>query len=140
MKPWVKNSLLLLIGFLAGVAATGITLRFCFHPHHPAGAADADRILKRLDSKLGLTADQRDKVAALLNQELPKGDALRQETDGKFKALRESFRAQMRALLNPDQIKKYDEMVAQSDARMRKQDQFFGCGPAPVSMEPVTGR
>ena len=140
MKPWLKSSLLLLIGFLAGVAATGITLRFCFHPHHPPGVADADRILKHLDSKLGFTADQKDKVAALLKEELPKGDALRQETDGKFKALRESFRAQLRALLNPDQVKKYDGMVAQADARMRKQDKFLGCGPAPVSMEPVTGR
>ncbi len=140
MKPWVKNSLLLLIGFLAGVAATGIALRFCFHPHHPPGAADADRILKRLDSKLGLTADQKDKVTTLLKEELPKADALRQETDGKFKAMRESLRAQLRALLNPDQVKKYDEMVAQSDARMHKQDRLFGPGPAPVSMEPVTGR
>lgn len=140
MNPWLRNSLLVLIGFLIGVAATGIAFRLCFHPHKPPTAADSDRILNRLDSKLGLTADQKDKVALLLKEQLPKADALRHETDGKLKDLRQSFRAKMRALLNPDQVQKYDAMVAQADERMRKQDQFFGCAPAPVSMEAVTGR
>lgn len=138
MKPWLKTTFLILISFLVGVAATGVAFRLCFHPHHPPGSADADRILKHLDSKLAFTAEQKDKVGLLLKQELPKADALRQEGEQKFKALRESFRSQLRALLNADQVKKYDEMVAQSDQRMRKQEQFFGC--APVSMEPVTGR
>lgn len=140
MKPWLKTTFIILISFLAGVATTGLAFRFCFRPHHPPGAADTDRILKHLDSKLGFTAEQKEKVALLLKQELPKADALRQEGDQKFKALRESFHSQLRALLNADQAKKYDEMVVQADQRMRKQAQFFGCGPAPVSMEPVTGR
>src|SRR5690349_11828017 len=115
MKPWLKNSILILIGFLVGVAATGAAFRLCFHPHHPPGAADADRVLKRLDSKLGFTPDQREKVAQLLKQELPKADALRKEGDAKFQALRDAFRSQLRPLLSPDQLKKFNEMAAKWD-------------------------
>jgi hypothetical protein len=138
MKPWLKTFLTFLIGFLLGVAATGLAFRFCFHPH-PPGGADADRVLKRLDSKLGFTADQKEKVAALLKQELPKADALRQEADGKFQALRESFRDQLRPLLNPDQLKKFNDMTAQWDKRQKENSRFLGCG-APVSTDAVTGR
>ncbi len=129
MKPWLKNSILILIGFLVGVAATGVAFRLCFHPHHPPGAADADRVLNRLDSNLGFTADQRDKVAQLLKQELPKADALRKEGDVKFQALRDSFRSQLHALLTPDQVKKFDEMTAKWDQHNKP-----GCS------DPVTGR
>ncbi len=139
MASWLKTSLTLLIGFLLGVAATGIVLHHFFRPHHPPGIADADRVLKHLDSKLGLSADQKEKVAALLKQELPKADALRDEGDKKFRALRESFNAQLRPLLNPDQQKKYDDMVAQWEKRQKEEGHPLACGGA-VSMEAVTGR
>lgn len=139
MKPWLKSTITLLVGFLLGAAATGLVLHQIFPPHHPPGAADADRVLKRLDSKLGFTADQKEKVALLLKQELPKADVLRKEGDEKFQALRNSFNSQLRLLLTPDQQKKYDDMVAQWEQRRRKQQMIFGCG-APVSVEPVTGR
>lgn len=139
MKPWLKTTITLLVGFLLGAAATGLVLHQFFRPHHPPGAADADRMLKHLDSKLGFTADQREKVALLLKQELPKADALRSESDGKFQALRQSFNSQLRLLLNPDQQKKYDDMVAQWEEHRRKQQMIFGCA-APVSTEPVTGK
>ena len=129
MKPWIKNSIPILIGFLVGVAATSAAFRLCFHPHHPPGAADADRVLKRLDSKLNFTADQRDKVAQLLKQELPKADALRKEGDVKFQALRNSFRTQLRTLLTPEQSKKFDDMTAKWDQHNKP-----GCS------DPVTGR
>lgn len=139
MKPWIKTTIILLVGFLLGAAAAGFAFHQFFKPHHPPGAADADRVLNHLDSKLGFTDDQKQKVALLLKQELPKADALRSEGDAKFQALRDSFNSQLRLLLNPDQQKKYADMVAKWEERRRKEQKFFGCG-APVSMEPVTGR
>jgi len=125
MKPWLKTTFIFLIGFFLGVAATGLIFPRVFHPHHPPGAADADRILKRLSSELGLTADQKEKVSALLKQELPKADALRAEGDAKFKALRESFNTQLRAILDPEQIKKHDALMA----KWAKRDKEPNCGP-----------
>lgn len=140
MKPWIKTVCVFFIGLLMGVAATCLVFRLCFHPHHPPGAADAGRILKHLDSKLGLTADQKEKVSLLLNQELPKADNLRMEGDKKFKALRTSFHAQLRALLDPDQQKKLDEMQAKWENRLKQEGHGIDSGGTSVSMAPATGK
>jgi hypothetical protein len=136
MQPWMKTTALLLIGALLGVAGTSLVFHRYGRPHHP-GAADTDRILKHLSSKLDLTADQKEKTATLLKLELPKADALREEGDKKFKALRESFNTQFRPLLNTDQQKKYDEMVAQHQKREAQGDHPFGCsGPSMANPGP----
>ena len=139
MKPWIKTLLILLIGFLLGVTATVLVIHQFFRPHPPPGVADADRILKRLSSRYDLTADQQEKVAALLKQELPKTEALRKEGDQKFKALRDSFNVQLRALLNPDQQKKLDDMLAKWEQKQKERSRFFGCDDGPVSAAAVTG-
>ncbi len=139
MKSWIKTSLTLLIGFLLGVTATGIVIHHFFGPHHPPGIVDADRILKRLVSRYDLTEDQKGKVSVLLKQELPKTDALRKEGDEKFKALRDSFNSQLRALLTPDQQKKLDDMVAKWEQKQKERSHFFGCDNGPVSASAVTG-
>src|ERR1039458_5880086 len=130
MKPWIKISLTLLIGFLLGVTATGLAIHHYFHPHHPPGIQDADRILKRLSSRYDLTEDQKAKVEALLKQELPKTEALRNEGDAKFKSLRDSFDSQLRALFNLDQQKKLDEMVAKWEQRQKTESRFLEIGRA----------
>ncbi|HEY5040016.1 MAG TPA: hypothetical protein VIJ93_13190 [bacterium] len=133
MKPWLKTTILLLIGFLLGIAAAGLAVPRFFHPHQHSGLADANRILKKLSSKLVLNDGQKEKVALLLKQELPKRDALCKEGDTKFDALRASFNAQLRTILNPDQQKKLDDMVAQWEKREKKEDHSFGLGSGPVS-------
>ena len=135
MKPWMKTCVTLLIGFLVGIAATAITLRFCAHPpHHPPGMADEDRILKHLTSKLGLTDDQKTKVKALLDTTLPKTDALHNEEDLKLHELRDSFNSQLRPLLTPDQQLKFDLMVAKWEKREKDQN-----GAPPSGTPPPTG-
>lgn len=131
MQPWMKTTALLLIGALLGVAVTSLAFYHFCRPHHPPGAGDTERILSNLSSKLALTADQKDKVAVLLKEELPKTDALRADTDQKFKTLRESFHAKLLPLLNADQQKKFNDMVAQRQKHDAMMDHSFGCsGPA----------
>jgi hypothetical protein len=138
MKPWLKTTFIFLIGFFLGVAATGLIFPRVFHPHHPPGAADADRILKHLSSELGLTADQKEKVSALLKQELPKADALRAEGDARFKALRESFNTQLRTILDPEQLKKHDAMLAKWAKRSKDPNCLPGMMGTPNPVSPVT--
>jgi hypothetical protein len=138
MAPWLKTTLTLLIGFLLGITATGLACHIFFPPHHPPGLADSDRILKRLDSKLSFTTDQREKVDTLLKQVLPQADNLRKDTDMKFHAIWLSFRSQLRPLLNPDQVQKYNDMVAKWDQHEKEEQARIGS--APVSTEAVTGR
>ena len=110
MRPWIQYAALFSFGFLSGVIATGLALRNSAPtppPHSP------DEVLDRLSSKLHLTDDQRDKVSNLISQELPKGQALHQETHLKFRALRVSFDDQLRLILDPQQRQTLDHMESQ---------------------------
>lgn len=140
MKPWLKTLVILLIGFLLGAAATGLAVRQFFPPHHPPGLADANRILNRLDSKLGFTPEQREKVGLLLKQELPKADKLRKETDTKFHSIWLDFRTHLRSLLNPDQLQKYNAMVAKWEQHEKKEAANHTPGKSAACTGAVTGK
>lgn len=59
-----------------------------------------------LERSVGLTPEQTDAVRGLLADQRQKSQALREETDGKI-----------RAMLNPEQQKKFDAVLAQLKAR-----------------------
>ncbi|HVO33303.1 MAG TPA: hypothetical protein VMU17_05250 [Elusimicrobiota bacterium] len=59
-----------------------------------------------LDQTLGLTPEQRDSVRGLLAQQREQTQTLRQATDAKI-----------RALLTPDQQKKFDELLAKQKSQ-----------------------
>ena len=65
-----------------------------------------------LEHRVGLTPEQRDAVRGLLAEQRQKSQALRAETDGKI-----------RGLLNPEQQKKFDELVAEQKARFTRKSQ-----------------
>ncbi len=62
-----------------------------------------------LERQVGLTPEQRDSVRGLLAEQRQKSQALREETDGKI-----------RAILNPEQQKKFDEVLAEQKARFAR--------------------
>jgi Spy/CpxP family protein refolding chaperone len=62
-----------------------------------------------LEQKVGLTPEQRDAVRGLLAEQRQKSQAMREETDGKI-----------RALLNPEQQKKFDTVLADQKARFAR--------------------
>ena len=99
---------------------------------------NADYLLDRLSSKLSLTADQRDKVSALLKEDMPKRDALRKETREKFTGLADSFNTRLKPILNADQQKKWDEMCARWKACSGGKYPLLGCGgPASMGLTPL---
>jgi len=65
-----------------------------------------------LERKVGLTPEQRDSVRGLLAEQRQKSAALREETDGKI-----------RAILNRDQQEKFDEVLADQKARFGRRSQ-----------------
>ena len=61
-----------------------------------------------LERKVGLTPEQRDAVRGLLAEQRQKSQAMREETDGKI-----------RALLNPEQQKKFDDGARRAESALR---------------------
>ena len=72
----------------------------------------------RMERAVGLTPEQRETVRGLLAQQSEDLRALRESVDPKYAAVREQTDAKIRALLNPEQQKKFEVFLAkQKQAR-----------------------
>jgi Spy/CpxP family protein refolding chaperone len=77
------------------------------HAARPHRAIDPDRMVARLDHQVGpLTAEQKTQIKQLITTNLEKAKAAQENRREAMKAQRE----QIRALLTPDQQKKFDEL------------------------------
>jgi Spy/CpxP family protein refolding chaperone len=101
-------------------------------PEHGRGPGrfDPDRRADMLAKKLNLSADQKTKVTDIFKSEQSEmqkmhGDASTSQADRRSKMIdvHKSYSDQVRTLLNPDQQKKFDEMVARREQRFKDHHQ-----------------
>jgi protein CpxP len=99
------------------------------------------RRLEMMQKQLNLTPDQTTQIKALMEDERSKMEALRTNTSlaqqdrrSQMMSIRQDGETKTRALLTPDQEKKYDEMQARMRDRM--QDRRQGGGPPPPAGGP----
>lgn len=85
-------------------------------PARERGPSPKER-LQQMAQELNLTAEQKDKVGDLLKQQMEQGRALREDTSlsreqkrERMEAIRKASRAQVRALLTPEQQAKFDAL------------------------------
>jgi hypothetical protein len=117
VPAWVKGALLLAITLAAGVAI-GVGYERRRTPAHEASAIDSHGVLHRITHELELDSAQREAIAAVL--------ARRQGTvDSTWHAMRPHVRAtldstldEIVAILRPDQVARYREMVEARHPRM----------------------
>jgi hypothetical protein len=97
---------------LAGLASWGIAQEMpAARSNAKAGRGNVG-FVATLEHKVGLTPEQRDAVRGLLAEQRQKSQALREETDAKI-----------RAILNPDQQKKFDDVLAEQKTRFSRKSQ-----------------
>ena len=89
------------------------------------GGPPSGRLVERLSRDLELTSDQRTKIEGVLTARRPRLDTLQQEVRSKFDAEQESLRNEIRAILTPDQQKKFDEREKEMRGRFGRR------GPPP---------
>jgi len=120
----MKNLLKLSIAFVGLLLLGASALRAEAPPAPPAGQLEHGRgpgrpgqMMKRAAQELGLSADQQAKWQAINQQEKAAADAIMNDSTLAPKAKRAQLRAankpfadQRRAGLNPEQLKKFDEM------------------------------
>jgi protein CpxP len=84
---------------------------------------DDGNILEHMTKNLALTPEQQAKIQPILDQAKPQVIALRKEAMEKGKAIRDATRAQIRAVLTPEQQQKFDALQkAREDMRKAKQE------------------
>jgi hypothetical protein len=97
--------LVCLVGLLAPVWLAGMA-----RCETPAPAVrGSNGYIARLDRAVGLRPEQRDAVRGMLSQQREKTQSIRTETDAKI-----------RAVLSPDQQKRYDAFQTESQARRNR--------------------
>lgn len=120
---WKPPAAFLLIGLAAGT----IIGRFhALRPHGPRNWDDESRYSRMLDRfsyTLSLSAEQKERLASVLEANRKKMRALRAESRPKFEALRSSTREEIRALLTPEQQGKFDAMHERWAARRKRFEQ-----------------
>jgi Spy/CpxP family protein refolding chaperone len=116
------------IGFAAGALSLNLYQQLTSSPNKGGPRGGAEFLIKRMNEEVGLASDQQDQIKKILDETSDKYRELRKEMDPaiknfepRFNAVREESRNRIRALLTPEQLPKYEEMVNKHD-RMREQE------------------
>jgi len=112
--------------FLLGAALGGV-LGYVF-AHRPVIAASAplsepERRAHRvaeMTGELSLTPQQAQQFDSILLQWHTESKAIRDQSDAQIDAIREKKRAQVRAILTPDQLPKFEETVKRMDEERKR--------------------
>ncbi len=128
MKRWkiiTALTLVFTLGILTSVVGTGLVLKH----GKPFGPRDPEKrkafIMQRLVHKLDLTADQKERVAAIVNRRHAQArDQFRKHRQTLHAFLLESF-AEIRMELTPAQQIKLDALQADMEERFRERARHF---------------
>ena len=125
MKRWNPPiALYLLMVFLSGAVVGALGYRVYSPPS--ARSSNAQRVspeewrrrfIEEMRTRIGLSADQLQKVNTLMDETKVRFDADRERHHQVVEQIRDEQRAKMRAILTPEQLPKYEQFRAERDAR-----------------------
>jgi len=99
----------------------------------------AQRDINKFYDYLGLDQAQREKMHKIGEETIRQFQDLRKETQPRFKAIQEASRDKIRAVLNDDQRKKYDDFRERMDERRRNRNLNIGKGPGSNNKDHESG-
>jgi len=82
---------------------------------------DLNRVVDRMKKDLSLDDSQVTQLRQILQESGRKRKDLQQKNHPQFEALHEATRNEIRKILNPDQLAKFNEHVRRSDEKMKQQ-------------------
>jgi hypothetical protein len=116
------------LGFAAGALALNLYQRLSRSSSDNGPRNGTEFLLKRMNDKVGLSSDQQEQIKKILDETNDKYKELRVELEPRikdfeprFNAVRQESRDRVRALLSPEQLPKYEQMVQDHD-KMREQE------------------
>jgi Spy/CpxP family protein refolding chaperone len=116
LKIWMVLVAVFVLGCVTGVALTGL-----YRSRASSGSESRERAMherfERMRTELNLTDQQTASVRTILDETRNEYRTLRAELRPRFEEPRTKARSRIRALLTPEQQKKFDAMIAQQDAQ-----------------------
>lgn len=120
LKIWMVLLAVFVLGCVTGVALTGL-----YRSRASNGTESRERALherfERMRTELNLTDQQTAAVRTILDETRNEYRALRTELRPRFEEPRTKARSRIRALLTPEQQKKFDAMIVQQDAQREEE-------------------
>ena len=126
-----KARLWLLLVFVLGIAIGGVFGYNFAHrtlaagPVSPATLPEPERRARRvaqMTKEVGLTPEQASSIDALIHQTHDQMKTIHDRSDADVDAVRQNARAQMRQLLTPEQLPKFEAMLQRMDAERKKNE------------------
>jgi hypothetical protein len=111
--------------YLEGYRVFGAALIHRTRPDRSPAAQQHERQAKveQLTKDLNLTSDQQQKLDAALTQMSATYSGIHQQAGAQMDQARKQGRDSIRAILTPDQVAKFDEMMRKMDEDRKKQQQ-----------------
>lgn len=118
----VKAIMGILLIFALGIIVGGLTTRMVYEARIDALASgDAQvretAIMNRLSKRLDLDGKQREQVQVILQNARREIAGIRQQTRPQTMAALEKSRGQIKTLLRPDQVAKYEKIIAEKQGQ-----------------------
>ena len=117
LKIWLVLVVVFVLGCATGVALTGLYRSRASGDRPETRERAMNERFERMRNELSLTEQQTTSVRTILDETRNEYRALRTELRPRFEEPRLKARSRIRALLTPEQQKKFDAMVAQQDAQ-----------------------
>ena len=108
-------------------------------PNTPDRNQTAQRDINKFYDYLGLDQAQREKMHKIGEETRREFQDLRKETQPRFEAIQESSRDKIRAVLNDDQRKKYDDFRQRMEERRRNHNLNNNKGSSPNNKDRESG-
>ena len=117
------------IGFAAGALSLNLYQQLTSSENKKTPQrGGTEYLIEKMNKEVGLAPDQQEQIKKILDETSDKYRDIRKEIDPvlkpyepRFNAVRQESRDRIRALLNADQLPKYEEMVSKHD-KMREQE------------------
>ena len=119
MKNWkaiVGVITVFLLGLIAGSLLTFGAIRQMFQLGH-GPQARTDFIVRKLSWELWLDAQQREQLRGIVQEGQQEMTAVRQQMHPQVEAILNRADAKVRAILRPNQVEKFDKLVAERKAK-----------------------
>ena len=107
------------LGCVTGAALDSAYRLRAAGPHRPPHGRED--FFKSLQKNLDLDARQTEQIRAVIDETREGYRQLQTEVSPRYDALRRDGRARIRSLLTPEQQQKFDQMVAERDARRQEE-------------------
>lgn len=86
----------------------------------PGARPPRNQVVSELTRELELTSDQQTQLGAIIDQTRAKWDVLEAPIQPERERIRQEGRQRIRAILTPDQVKKYDAFMQHLDEQRKK--------------------